>query len=92
MCCSRSVGFESLTLCHLNRYFHFRLARFHLNTSIFSPEPTVQDLPLNLKKAEDLLSQKALDQTGGNITASARLLGTNRPKIYKYFEQNNQTS
>jgi len=51
------------------------------------PHPApVQELPLNLKEAEEALIQRALNQTNGNIAATARLLGTNRPRIYKYLE------
>ena len=47
-------------------------------------------LPYNLKEAENFLIQRALDETGGNIAAAARLLGTNRPRVYKYLENNSQ--
>jgi DNA-binding NtrC family response regulator len=50
-------------------------------------EDTVADLPLNLKQAEEFLIRRALQQTHGNITAAARLLGTNRPRIYQFLQR-----
>ena len=46
-----------------------------------------QDLPLDLERAlelaeEDVVS-RALAQSDGNLSAAARLLGTNRPRIYR---------
>ncbi len=43
----------------------------------------VSDLPLNLAQAEDLLIQRALQETGGNIADAARLLGVHRTRIYR---------
>lgn len=40
-------------------------------------------MPLNLDEAEDLLIQRALAQTGGNIAEAARLLGIHRTRIYR---------
>jgi DNA-binding NtrC family response regulator len=40
-------------------------------------------LPLNLAEAEDLLIQRALQETGGNIADAARLLGVHRTRIYR---------
>ncbi|MBI2951086.1 sigma-54-dependent Fis family transcriptional regulator [bacterium] len=51
------------------------------------PEALTAGLPLNLRQAEDLLIQRALEQTHGNIAAAARLLGTNRPRIYQFLQQ-----
>jgi DNA-binding NtrC family response regulator len=44
-------------------------------------------LPLNLEKAEALLIQRALSETGGNIAKAARLLGINRTRIYRKFQE-----
>ncbi len=44
------------------------------------PEPA---LPLNLMEAEDLLIQRALQQSGGNIADAARALGIHRTRIYR---------
>ena len=39
-----------------------------------------------IKRAEEMLIDRALEQTDGNIAAAARMLGTNRPRIYKHLE------
>jgi DNA-binding NtrC family response regulator len=44
-------------------------------------------LPLNLADAEELLIQRALDETGGNIAEAARLLGVHRTRIYRKLAQ-----
>jgi len=44
-------------------------------------------LPLNLSEAEDLLIQRALQATGGNIADAARLLGVHRTRIYRKLAQ-----
>jgi DNA-binding NtrC family response regulator len=38
---------------------------------------------MNLEEAERWLIKRALAQTGGNITEAARILGSNRNKIYR---------
>jgi len=40
-------------------------------------------VPLNLEAAEHTLIQRALEQTGGNVTEAARLLNVNRSRIYR---------
>jgi DNA-binding NtrC family response regulator len=40
-------------------------------------------LPLNLAEAEEMLIQRALQATGGNIADAARLLGVHRTRIYR---------
>ncbi|HZI33935.1 MAG TPA: sigma-54 dependent transcriptional regulator, partial [Candidatus Binatia bacterium] len=45
------------------------------------------NLPLNLAEAEDVLIQRALDETGGNIAEAARLLGVHRTRIYRKLAQ-----
>ena len=40
-------------------------------------------LPLNLAETEELLIQRALQETGGNIADAARLLGVHRTRIYR---------
>ncbi|MGE0683148.1 MAG: sigma-54-dependent transcriptional regulator [Candidatus Binatia bacterium] len=47
-------------------------------------------LPLNLDAAENLLIQRALAQTGGNVTEAARLLGIHRTRIYRKLVQDKQ--
>ncbi|MBC8095614.1 MAG: sigma-54-dependent Fis family transcriptional regulator [Akkermansiaceae bacterium] len=46
-------------------------------------------LPLNLAEAEEVLIQRALDETGGNIAEAARLLGVHRTRIYRKLAQEN---
>ncbi len=48
---------------------------------------TAPSLPLNLAEAEDVLIQRALDKTGGNIAEAARLLGIHRTRIYRKLAQ-----
>jgi DNA-binding NtrC family response regulator len=40
-------------------------------------------IPLNLDEAEQVLIQRALTQSGGNVAEAARLLGVNRSRIYR---------
>jgi DNA-binding NtrC family response regulator len=47
----------------------------------------VRELPLNLDEAENLLIQRALAQTEGNIAEAARLLGIHRTRIYRRIAQ-----
>jgi len=42
-------------------------------------------LPLNLDAAEQVLIQRALEQTAGNVAEAARLLGVSRSRIYRRF-------
>ena len=49
--------------------------------------PETAPLPLNLAEAEDVLIQRALQQTGGNIAEAARLLGIHRTRIYRKLAQ-----
>jgi len=42
-------------------------------------------LPLNLQAAEQVLIQRALNETAGNVVEAARLLGVNRSRIYRKF-------
>ena len=44
---------------------------------------SVEDLPLNLERAELALIQRAMAEADGNISEAARLLGINRMKIYR---------
>lgn len=45
------------------------------------------ELPMNLEQAEDLLIQRALQETQGNIADAARLLGVHRTRIYRRLAQ-----
>ncbi len=56
--------------------------------SFASPSPVVSNsdtIPLNLDAAEQILIQRALNQSGGNVAEAARLLGVNRSRIYRRF-------
>jgi len=67
-----------------------------LQRSITAPTATIHSipkkdftaaLPLNLAEAEEVLIQRALDETGGNIAEAARLLGVHRTRIYRKLAQ-----
>jgi DNA-binding NtrC family response regulator len=47
----------------------------------------VSSLPLNLAEAEDLLIQRALQESNGNIADAARMLGVHRTRIYRKLAQ-----
>lgn len=56
-----------------------------------SAAPLASDgVPLNLEAAEQTLIQRALEQTGGNVTEAARLLNVNRSRIYRRMTAVNQ--
>ncbi|SKA99635.1 two-component system, NtrC family, response regulator AtoC [Prosthecobacter debontii] len=44
---------------------------------------TADSVPMDLEEAEHVLIQRALEQTGGNVTEAARLLNVNRSRIYR---------
>jgi DNA-binding NtrC family response regulator len=44
-------------------------------------------LPLNLAEAEEVLIQRAMEETDGNIAEAARLLGVHRTRIYRRLAQ-----
>jgi DNA-binding NtrC family response regulator len=43
----------------------------------------VDELPLRLEAAEEILIRRALSETGGNVAEAARRLGVNRTRIYR---------
>ena len=49
--------------------------------------PAPAALPLNLAAAEEVLIQRALEETGGNIAEAARKLGVHRTRIYRKLAQ-----
>lgn len=56
-----------------------------------TPENThagYEPIPLNLKQAERILMQRAMQAASGNISEAARLLGVHRTKLYRRFGQN----
>jgi len=50
-------------------------------------EAATLNLPLNLQQAEAFLIKRALRQTEGNMSETARLLGINRTKLYRKIAQ-----
>jgi DNA-binding NtrC family response regulator len=55
---------------------------------VAEPARPTDGLPeVTLAEAENVLIRDVLTRTGGNIAAAARLLGTNRPRIYRFLEQ-----
>jgi DNA-binding NtrC family response regulator len=58
--------------------------------SVVSSAPSADvaaNVPLNLDQAELWVIKRALGQTGGNISEAARLLGTNRNRIYRVLAE-----
>jgi DNA-binding NtrC family response regulator len=56
--------------------------------ALSGPAPVAENqsaaaLPLNLAEAEEILIQRALEETGGNIAEAARRLGIHRTRIYR---------
>lgn len=47
----------------------------------------VEQLPLRLDAAEEMLIKRALAETGGNVAEAARRLGINRTRIYRRLAQ-----
>jgi ActR/RegA family two-component response regulator len=47
----------------------------------------ISSLPVNLSEAENLLIQRALQETDGNIADAARMLGVHRTRIYRKLAQ-----
>jgi DNA-binding NtrC family response regulator len=45
--------------------------------------PTLPRLPLNVKAAEEELIQRALEETGGNVSEAAKRLGMHRSRLYR---------
>jgi DNA-binding NtrC family response regulator len=70
---------------------HLRLAKRPTQTSPAAPRVnqtiSAASLPLNLAAAEEILIQRALQETGGNIASAARLLGVHRTRIYRKLER-----
>ena len=50
-------------------------------------DATEDEIPLDLEQAERWLIQRAIHRAGGNISEAARLLGTNRTRIYRALNQ-----
>ena len=66
---------------------HLQLFEAATSSSVMASKPSAHTpadgVPLNLEAAEHTLIQRALEQTGGNVTEAARLLNVNRSRIYR---------
>ena len=64
---------------------------FQAEAGAVPASPTVdsrqEEIPVNLGQAELWLIQRAIGLAGGNISEAARLLGTNRTRIYRALSQ-----
>ncbi len=61
-------------------------ARPPVATSPGGDPPLDDGVPLNLKKAEAVLMQRALRKADGNVSEAARLLGVHRSRLYRAFD------
>ena len=52
-----------------------------------APASATQELPWDLEEAEAWLIKRAIARTDGNLSEAARLLGTNRNRIYRALAQ-----
>jgi DNA-binding NtrC family response regulator len=72
---------------------HLRLLRGSCPTAVPSNSGAktelASSLPLKLADAEEILIQRALKETNGNIADAARLLGVHRTRIYRKLAQEN---
>jgi len=62
-------------------------ATAEVNALANSPEAAAPDLPWDLEEAEQWLIKRAIARTRGNLSEAARLLGTNRNRIYRALAQ-----
>jgi transcriptional regulator of acetoin/glycerol metabolism len=70
-----------------NLYFHSQVRETAAPAGV---EVSDAAIPLNLEQAEVWLLRRAIARTGGNISEAARLLGTNRTRIYRALAQEEQ--
>lgn len=56
---------------------------FQIHSSTPNSGSAAIPMPLNLEQAEIFLIKRTLAQTNGNVSEAARLLGTNRMRIYR---------
>jgi DNA-binding NtrC family response regulator len=68
-------------------HLHFIQSTAKTDQAPSKPSDPSADLPLNLAETETILIRRALAQTEGNIAAAARLLGTNRPHLYRFLKK-----
>jgi len=73
-------------------HLHF-VPQVGTDASTSTPATPIQDLPMDLERAaaqaELWVVRRAIDRADGNISEAARLLGTNRNKIYRVLGQEN---
>jgi DNA-binding NtrC family response regulator len=74
---------------------HLKLPR--TGAAVLPASPTLKQdcvsaLPLNIAEAEELLMQRALKETDGNIAEAARLLGIHRTRIYRKLAKEQDTA
>ena len=79
-------GGETITPAHLRLNAQAPTATVAVGKPALRNE-FMASLPLNLAEAEDILIQRALQETGGNIADAARLLGVHRTRIYRKLAQ-----
>lgn len=65
------------------RHLHGRQAADHVQPSPRTAHVSAEELPLNLEEAQQVLVERALARTNGNVTRAANLLGIDRNKIYR---------
>ena len=64
-------------------HLHFAQLRASAEREGEGARKRASTLPLNLKEAEAILIQRALEQTDGHVTEAARLLGIGRKTLYR---------
>ncbi|MBA4387084.1 MAG: hypothetical protein C0404_03825 [Verrucomicrobia bacterium] len=62
---------------------HLHIADVPVRTGGDAAPVSPADMPLNMRQAEMYLVRKAMEQSGDNISAAAKLLGINRTKLYR---------
>jgi DNA-binding NtrC family response regulator len=75
-------GGEPIRRCHIHL---LEVVPRRQTASQVAAGPSSETIPLNLDAAEQVLIQRALNQSGGNVAEAARLLGVNRSRIYRRF-------
>ena len=71
-------------------HLHFAHTTSDRPIRALASNPSPDQVPLNLDEAEIFLTRQALAQTGGNVAAAARILGTNRNRIYRILARSEQ--
>jgi DNA-binding NtrC family response regulator len=63
-----------------------------ITSSTETKHSSEKELPLNLDEAERILVERALEQTKGNVSQAANLLGIDRNKIYRIQSRDKEPS